>query len=447
MLTEVVESLARKFDLPGVAVAVWADGQESYACHGVTSRANPLPVDPHTLFVLGSVAKTYTATAMMCLVERGQVDLDAPVRRYLPELVLADEHAAAAVTVRQLLNHTAGLDWRMPAETGDGDDALAAYVAEMAGTRLIAAPGERAAYSQIGYNLAGRVIERVTGETFESAVGSLLFEPLGLADSVYRANDAMTRRFAIGHNLDAAGDLVQVRQWKDTRANNPGGGVASSVSDQLRWARFHLGDGAPVFGTGLLRQMQQPTVELTGSSLGDAIGIAWFLRDIDGARTVGHGGSANGQFADLALVPERDFAVVVTSNAGPDAGLAFNRAVITWALEHYAGVKEQAPEPLPYAPERAGEIVGHYANEMMNVTVGTDADGYTIACAIKPEIRSATATELPPDLPPAPFGLISDDEYVVTGGGLDGQRGGLLRDAYGIVVRIDLAGRSFDRTG
>jgi CubicO group peptidase (beta-lactamase class C family) len=443
LASEIVESLAKKFDVPGVAVGVWADGQESFACHGVTSVANPLPVDPHTLFVLGSVSKTFTATALMLLAERGQVDVDAPVRHYVPELVLSDEHAAAAVTVRQLLNHTAGLDWRMPAETGDGDDALAAYVAEMAGTKLIAAPGERAGYSQIGYNLAGRVIERVTGMTFERAVAALLFEPLGLTDSVYSANDAITRRFAIGHNLGQDGTLQQVRQWKDTRANNPGGGLASSVADQLRWARFHLADAA----SAAVKEMQRPTVELRGSSLGDAIGIAWFLRDIDGVRTVGHGGSANGQFADLVLVPERDVAIVVTSNAGPDAGLAFNQTVIAWALEHYAGLAERAPEVMAYDPARAAEIVGRYANEMMNVTVEADADGYTIVCAIKPEIRAATATELPPDLPAAPFGLVSDGEYLVTGGGLNGQRGALIRDERGTVVRMDLAGRSFNRIG
>jgi CubicO group peptidase (beta-lactamase class C family) len=445
MLTEAVESLAHKFGVPGVAVGIWADGRASYACHGVTSVANPLPVDPDTLFVLGSVSKTYTATALMCLVDRGLVELDVPVRRYVPELMLADEHAAAEVTVRQLLNHTAGLDWRMPVETGDGDDALTAYVTAMVEAQLIATPGERAAYSQIGYNLAGRVIEKVTGLTFERAILSLLLEPLGLADSVYSANDAMTRRFAIGHNVNPDAELVQVRQWKDTRANNPGGGLVSSVADQLRWARFHLGDGTPMLSADALHRMQQPTVELRGSSLGDAIGIGWFLRDIDGVATVGHGGSANGQFADLVLIPERGFAVVVTSNAGPDAGLAFNKTVVTWALERYAGVAERAPELMPYDPTRAADLAGRYQNEMMDVTVGADADGYTIACAIKPEIRAATATELPPDLPAAPFGLISDDEYLVTGGGLDGQRGGLIRDEHGAVVRVDLAGRSFAR--
>src|SRR6266568_4898943 len=107
-LSDFVEATATDFRIPGVAVGVWADGQEIYACHGVTSVDNPLPVDRDTLYVLGSVTKTYTATALMRLVAEGRVELEAPVRRYIPELVLADERAAAEITVLHLLNHTAG---------------------------------------------------------------------------------------------------------------------------------------------------------------------------------------------------------------------------------------------------------------------------------------------------------------------------------------------------
>ncbi|WP_406037542.1 serine hydrolase domain-containing protein [Micromonospora sp. NBC_00898] len=184
-LAEFVEAAATKFGVPGVAVGVWADGREVYACHGVTSVENPLPVDRDTLFVLGSVTKPFTATALMRLVAQGRVDLDAPVRRYVPELVLPDERAAAEITVLQLLNHTAGLDWRMSVETGEGDDALAAYVTKMAESELIAPPGARASYSQVGYDLAGRIIEKVTGLTYEQAIASLLFEPLGLSHSSF----------------------------------------------------------------------------------------------------------------------------------------------------------------------------------------------------------------------------------------------------------------------
>lgn len=200
MLSDFVEATATKFGIPGVAVGVWANGQEVYACHGVTGVDNPLPVDPDTMYVLGSVSKTPTATAIMRLVAEGKIELDAPVRRYVPELVLSDEQAAAEMTVFQLLNHTSGLGWRLAVDTGDGDDALAGYVEKMVDLEVIAPPGTRASYSQSGYNLLGRIIEKVTGLTFERAIASLIFEPLGMAHSFYLSRDILTRRYAVGHN-------------------------------------------------------------------------------------------------------------------------------------------------------------------------------------------------------------------------------------------------------
>lgn len=451
-LPDFVEASATRFGIPGVAVGVWMDGKEVNACYGVTSVENPLPVNKDTLFVLGSVAKTYTATALMRLVSEGRVELNAPVRRYVPEFALADAQAAAEITVLQLLNHTAGMDWRMDVETGEGDDALAAYVAKTAESKLIAPPGTRASYSQMGYNLAGRVIEKVTRQTFEQAVASLILEPLGLSHSFYKLDDVMTRRFAVGHNLGKDGTLSVARQWKDTRGNNPGGGITSSVADQLRWARFHLGDGHSesgerVLSAELLHRMQEQTVALRSSTLGDAFGICWFLRAVDGVGTVGHGGSSSGQFADLLIVPERNFAVVSLSNAGPEGGLAFNHAVVRWTLDHYLGVIDRDPEPLPYDEARAREVVGSYGNDMMTLTIRTDGAGLTIECGIKPEIRAATDTELPPDLPPADLGLLpgDTDEYIVTSGGLKGQRGFFTRDKSGAIAGGDLAGRLFKR--
>src|SRR5262245_22368235 len=87
-LAAFIEAAAEKFAIPGVAVAVWADGFETYACHGVTSLQDPRPVDANTLYSMGSASKTFTATTMMRLVAHGRVELGAPVRRYAPELVV-----------------------------------------------------------------------------------------------------------------------------------------------------------------------------------------------------------------------------------------------------------------------------------------------------------------------------------------------------------------------
>jgi CubicO group peptidase (beta-lactamase class C family) len=450
-LTDFVETTTKQFNVPGVAVGVLADGKQISACQGVTSIDNPLPIDQDTLFLLASVTKTFTATTLMCLVAQGKVELNAPVRRYIPELRLKDMLTADKVTVLNLLNHTSGLDWRVNADTGEGDDALELYVAKMAEFELIAPLGTRVSYSQAGYNLLGRLIEKVTGQTFEQAVASLVCEPLGLSHSFFARDDIMTRRFVVGHNRGEGGTMSIARPWRHSRGDNPGGGLASSVADQLRWARFHLGDGhaasgAQVLPTYVLHQMKEPTAELRASTLGDAIGLCWFLRQVDGVRTVGHAGSANGQFVDLLLVPERNFAVISLSNASPD-GIPFNKAVVHWALENYLGLIDRDPEPIPFDAARTQEIVGTYENEMMRFTIDTVGAGLRLEVGIKAEIRAAAKQELPPDYPPADMGLLpgDKDEYIITSGGLQGQRGFFTRDKSGAVVGVDLAGRLFSR--
>jgi CubicO group peptidase (beta-lactamase class C family) len=432
MNNDFVAETARHFDIPGAAVGVFHDGQEHFFCHGVTSVENPLPVNENTLFLLGSVTKTYTATAIMRLVADGRISLDAPVREYVPELKLADDRE---FTVRQLLNHTSGLDWGTLADTGEGDDALARHVGELATLKLVAPVGERPSYSQSGFNLAGRIIENVTGQTYEQAITALLLEPLGLGNTHFDRDAVMTRRFAVGHEK---GEVA--RPWRHWRANNPGGGVAASVADLLAWARFHLGGGDGID----LAEMRRPTASLRGSNLGDAIGVGWFLREIDGEQAVGHGGSSNGQFAELLIVPSRNFAVVSIANQGPD-GIPFNQAMVRAALEHHLGVLDRDPAPLPYNPVAAQEVAGHYDNDAMVMTIGDTGEGLVLEVLIRPEIRESAEVELPADHAPFPMGLVPRDEYVITDGAFTGQRGFFTRDSDGLVIGVDLAGRMFGR--
>ncbi|KJK44340.1 beta-lactamase [Lentzea aerocolonigenes] len=429
MNNDFIAETAARFTIPGAAAGVFHDGEEHFFLHGVTSVENPLPVNEDTLFLLGSVTKTYTATAIMRLVGQGRVELDAPVRRYVPELELAD---GREFTVRQLLNHTSGLDWGTLVDTGEGDDALAEHVEELKTLKLIAEVGERPSYSQSGYNLAGRIIEKVTGLTYEQAITNLLLEPLGLGNTHFDRDAVMTRRFAVGHEK---GEIA--RPWRHWRANNPGGGIAASVEDLLRWARFHLGDNG-------LEEMRRPTATLRGSNLGDAIGVGWFLREIGGVQAIGHGGSSNGQFAELLIVPERNFAVVSIANQGPD-GIPFNQAVVRKALQSYLGVVDRDPEPLPYDESKAREVVGEYDNDAMVMTIEDTGAGLVLEVLIRPEIRENAEMELPADHAPFPMGLLPRDEYLITEGAFTGQRGFFTRDDSGRIIGVDLAGRVFGR--
>ena len=155
LLCDFIVSEMRRLGVPGVAVGIFHDGREHMAGIGITSVENPLPVTADTLFQIGSTTKTITGTIIMQLVENGQIDLDEPVRTYLPELRLTDKTAEERVTPRHLITHMSGWVGDYFSDTGDGDDALARYVAEMADLDQVVPIGTVWSYNNAGFGLAG----------------------------------------------------------------------------------------------------------------------------------------------------------------------------------------------------------------------------------------------------------------------------------------------------
>lgn len=452
-LQETLDALREELQVPGAAVGVLHDGRAEYEFAGVTSVENPLPVDEDTLFQFGSTSKTYTATALMRLVERGAVDLDAPVRTYVPELVLKDEDVAREVTVLQLLNHTAGWDGDLMEDMGDGDDALARYVARMATIEQVAPLGSTVSYNNASLSLAGRVIEKVTGTTYERAIGDLVLQPLGMTSTWFFPDDVMTRRFCVGHELHDDGRTTVARPWAVPRGNNPAGGMSSPARDQIAWARFHLGDGTAPDGTRVLsaeglRRMQQPTVEMPGSALGDAVGITWLLQEVGGVQVVKHGGTTNGQHSELLLVPERGFAVTSLTNSGPN-GPKLNDRVVRWAFEHYLGVRVEDPEPVRLPAGQLAPYTGRYETIAVVVDVTATDGRLSAAVTLKPEAAAALREQGDevPEQPPIVLALLGpgDDAYVVDEGDAKGMRGYFTRTD-GQVGGLHLGGRLATRT-
>lgn len=450
-LQEKVHEAAERLEVPGVAVGVVHGGEEHYAFSGVTNLENPLPVDADTLFQFGSTGKTFTATAIMRLVDSGEIDLDAPVRRYLPEFKLKDEATAEAVTVLNLLNHTAGWEGDLMEDTGPGDDALARYVAKMADIEQDTPLGEGVSYNNASLSVAGRIIEVLTGKTYEAAMRSLIFEPLGLDHCFFFPNEVMTRRFAVGHNRQPDGSFAVARPWSMPRGNYPAGGISSNAADQIRWARFHMGDGTNADGTrvlseDLLRRMQEPSVQMRGSALGDYVGISWMLRDIDGARIVGHGGTTIGQHSSFEMVPAEGFGVISLTNSGPN-GPQFNEEVVRWALESYVGVTWRDPEPVVVGDAVLAEYVGNYETIAVTCNITAEGGGLRLEVETKPEVREQLGEEDPGEQPPFILGLLDkDDEYMVTEGPAKGMRGYFVRGADGKVEAVHVGGRLARRT-
>lgn len=451
-----VEEIATRLGVPGVAVGVLSGGEEHYAFQGVTSIENPLPIDENTLFQFGSTGKTFTATAILRLVDQGKVSLDEKVRTYVPELKLKDESVARDVTVLHLLNHTAGWQGDLLTNTGDGDDAIEKYVGLMAKIEQVTPLGKAASYNNAALSLAGRIIEKVTGKTYEAAMKELIFEPLGLEHCFFFTNDIMTRRFAAGHSQDPDGTIKITRPWAMARGNSPAGGISSNSGDLIKWARFHLGDGRAENGTRvlseeLLRKMKEPTFEMPGSAIGDAVGISWLLRDVDGARIVSHGGDTIGHHSDFVMVPDRGFAISSLTNSGPN-GNQFNDEIVRWALQSYIGVEDKDPEPVRLESDKLEQYAGMYETIAAFAKITVDDGGLLLKVDAKPEALKElydAGEDPPPEYPPFPVGLLpgDGDRYIITDGPAKGMKGYFVRDADGNIEAVHAGGRLATRTG
>jgi CubicO group peptidase (beta-lactamase class C family) len=357
-LAETVHDAMPRINAPGVALGVLHGGHQRAEGFGVTSVEHPLAVLPETLFQVGSISKTITATAALRLVERGELDLDAPVRTYLPSLRLSDEEVARTVTTRHLLTHAGGWAGDYFDDVGRGADALARMVEVMADLPQLTPLGGTWSYSNSGFYLAGRVIEVAAQAPFETVVRREVFEPLGMESSFYFPDEVMTHRFAVGHRRGTDGVEV-ARPWELARSAHPAGGVVSSVGDLLRYARLHLAGGVAPGGERLvspelLAEMHEPRIQIGRESMA----LAWFVRSFGGERVLLHGGATNGQRALLWLLPGRRFAIAGFVNH--DDGNQLLNETFAAAMRLYLGLEEPEPEPQPTDPQAAAEIVGRY---------------------------------------------------------------------------------------
>src|SRR5690349_21165549 len=179
-LSERLPALLVEFNVPGAAVAVRAGGQVIDVAAGVLSKATGVEATVDSVFQVGSITKVWTTSLLMQLVDEGRLDLDAPVRRYLPDFALADDGAAATITTRQLLCHTAGFEGDLFTDTGRGDDCVEKYVATLATTTQLFAPGEMFSYNNAGFCVLGRIVEVLREKPFDDCLRQHLFAPLGL---------------------------------------------------------------------------------------------------------------------------------------------------------------------------------------------------------------------------------------------------------------------------
>ena len=352
---------------PGAAVLVMVDGKPVLRKgYGMADVKKGVKVTPDMIFRIASITKQFTAVAVLQLVQQGKVSLDDPITKYLPDF----DTRGKTITVENLLTHTSGL-FNVTAL----DDFLAQVTRDLkpievanriAGKPLEFEPGSQFKYSNTNYILLGMMIEKVTGRTYAENLESSIAKPLGLADTRYSRDDALTPRHARGYDRESSGEWAPMKPMSMTQPF-AAGAIESTVDDLAKWTRA-LADGKAV-DSKLLERAWTPYKPTEGPS---DYGFGWFIRTESSERWIGHNGGINGFLSAAVWIPEKKTFVAILRNGmgGPAPELLLRRL----ALEA-VGRTEAKRVAITLPAETLDRYVGVYAlSPEMKFTVSRNGD-------------------------------------------------------------------------
>lgn len=316
------------------AVLVARDGQILLdKGYGLANREWRIPNDSDTKFRLGSVTKQFTAVAIMILNERGLVDLDSPVKTWLPDAPAAWDQ----VTVRRLLAHTAGVPNFTSFEDFQARKTLPTTVegliALFQNRPLDFEPGEGRKYSNSGYVLLTAIIEKASGQTYADFLAETIFQPLGMSDTGYDRNAAVLPQRASGY-APAAGGVVNADYW-DMSIPQGAGGLYSTTHDLLKWEQG-LFDGRVLTPASLTR--------LT-TPVRDQYAFGVFVAKAEGNTTIAHSGGLDGFNTYMAYDPARRTTVIVLGNLNGPAPDSLGAALLALARDDGGPIEPRSAAP------------------------------------------------------------------------------------------------------
>lgn len=396
---DALDALARRHQVPGATLAIGLGDEVFDFATGVVNVDTGVETTTDSVFQIGSITKPLTTTLVMQLVDAGQVKLDDPVIRYLPDFALADRTAASQITVRHLLTHTSGIQGDHFQSFGRGDDAIEKYVASLADIDLVHRPGQFWSYCNAGFVVAGRLTEVVTGSPFCQLVKEQICRPLGLEQTTVLLEDTVTRRCAVGHVPGPGGKpVIPATVVLDYSGAPAGHRTTSSASDLVRFAQMHLNsgtgpDGGQVLSASSAAAMQQVQLSKPATSTSPlAQGLGWALQEWGGKQVVGHGGMTIGQISSLHAVPEERLVLVLLTNSSTGGKLWLDLG--SWLFEGLAGLKmATVPEPPPAPPRLPlARYTGTY--ERLGVRQIVAQEG---GCLV---MRTEITDQIPPELRP-----------------------------------------------
>lgn len=430
-VAEAVQVAMAANGVPGTALGILMDGQEAHAVFGYANLETQEPVSPDTRFQIGSVGKTYTATAAMQLVAAGKLDLYAPVRTYIPDLQLQDESVAARVTIHHLLTHTAGWWGDTFFDTGDGDDAISRLVTDWLPKLPQYAPlGMFASYNNGATVLLGRVLEVVAGKRYRDVIQDLLLDPLGMRYSTYDIAEAERHPYSLGYHSSPQGTEPQTPLHLPRSIEPAGGNFWSTTPEQLRFARLHIADGVAPDGTRLLpaytTQLMRTPQSLFSGITAMQMGLIWFVQEIGGIRFATHIGDTFGQHTTLLVAPEKGFAMVLLTNAEP-GGSAVAGAANAIAARAYLGMDEEAAlvgvgaaatfasdmSPLDLTAPELAEYTGRFETPVDAMRLRVEGDQLLISVKTKGMDGYIREAILPADVVDFPVAVLPGDRLAI----------------------------------
>lgn len=315
---------------------------------GITNVNTGQAVTADTLFQIGSITKTWTATMVLQLVGEGKLDLDAPVRDVLPDFALSDESAAATVTMRHLLTHTSGIDGDIFTDTGRGDDCVQKFVVSLKTAKQLFAPGASWSYCNTGFVIAGRVVEVLREMSWDEALAKFILAPLSLKETTTLPEQTAMYRFAVGHQIDN-GVPVLSASFLLPRSIGPAGIITASADDLLTYARTFMPGGKNLLDSQLLAQMLSPQVSLDYCpDVADHMGLGWALQDWDGIQTIKHNGGTLGQKSAVRIFPDQGVVLFLSINGGD------SQKIQSELLAEAAAVIAGATMPAAFIPSSSG---------------------------------------------------------------------------------------------
>ncbi|WP_082119741.1 serine hydrolase domain-containing protein [Saccharothrix sp. ST-888] len=379
-----LDELITTHRIPGATLAVLADGEVHELASGTLHTRTGVETTTDSVFQIGSISKGYTAALVMILADAGKLDLDAPVVDVLPDFTVADPQAGRTITVRQLLNHTSGIEGDYVNDTGRGDDCLARYLDGVRNVGLTNPPGATMSYSSTAYNVLGRIVEVVTGGTWDEALKELICDPLGLGQTMTLPEEVLRFRAAMGHMGEPGEDPEPTPLWNMLpRSAGPYGGISATAADVVRFARLFIDggtapDGTRVMSAAAVEAMLTREVDMPDQwFLGAHWGLGWGLFEWDGARGFGHDGSTFGQLAYLRAIPEKGIAIALLTNGG-GAAPKVHEALCRELSATLAGVTMPRFGPAEqHLAVDTEPFIGEYKREgfLMTITAAASGEG------------------------------------------------------------------------